>query len=99
MGTIMTILISGLSNAAGIGGGPLNTITTQVFFGFDTYRAVAFSQVAIFGGSLMSVALKIPARHPTRDRPLLDYELVAYLIAPLLSGTSIGVAFHLIFPD
>lgn len=98
-GTFMTILISALSNAAGIGGGPLNTMTLQFFFLFDTYYSIPLSQIIIFGGSLMSVALKLAARHPTKDRPLIDYELVAYLLTPLLAGTSLGVIFHLAFPD
>jgi len=98
-GTFMTILVSALSNAAGIGGGPLNTMTFQFFFLFDTFDSIPLSQIVIFGGSLMSVALKIPARHPTKDRPLIDYELVAYLLTPLLAGTTIGVIFHLSFPD
>lgn len=99
VGSLLTILISGLSNSAGIGGGPLNTILLNVFFYFNTFKSIALAQVVIFGGSLMSIGLKIPARHPTRDRALIDYELIAYLISPLLAGTSLGVILHLIFPD
>lgn len=98
-GSIMLIIISGLSNAAGIGGGPLNTLNLSIFFSFNTFLAIPMTQVIIFGGSLMSIALKIPARHPTKNRPLIDYELVSYLTAPLLAGTSVGVILHLIFPD
>lgn len=47
----------------------------------------------------MSVSLKIPLRHPVKDRPLIDYELFSYILSPILGGTTIGVILHLIFPN
>lgn len=95
----MVVLLSGLSNAAGVGGGPLNTLNLKLFFKFTTFKSISMTQVIIFGGSFMSILLKIPAKHPTKPRPLIDYGLVSYLTAPLLAGTSIGVILHLIIPD
>ncbi|CAG9334488.1 unnamed protein product [Blepharisma stoltei] len=57
------------------------------------------AQVISFGGSLISVLLKLRLRHPTRDRPLIDYELIVFILSPILGGTTIGVILHLIFPN
>ncbi|CAG9311567.1 unnamed protein product [Blepharisma stoltei] len=100
IGTFINIIISALSTSAGLGGGPLNTIVGQLLFNYDLTHAIPLSQVVIFGGTLMSVCLKLNDRHPTiKSRPLTDYELISYLIVPLLAGTSVGVFLHLIFPE
>lgn len=98
-GTFFTIIVAALSTSAGLGGGPLNSIIGQIFFGFNISRAIPLSQVVIFGGTFMSVGLKINDKHPTTNKPLIDYQLIAYLITPLLAGTSIGVILHLLMPD
>lgn len=80
-------------------GGILSIMILQNLMSFDTYYAIPLSQMIGFGGSLMSVVLKIPLRHPTKDKPLIDYDLLTYVLAPILGGTTIGVIFYIILPN
>jgi uncharacterized membrane protein YfcA len=62
------------------------------------------------GGALMTITLlvvfnfplgallRIRLRHPFRDRPAIDYELLLLTITPLLLGTNVGVFLEMIFP-
>lgn len=53
----------------------------------------------IMGTSVSTVSYNLRLKHPTMDRPLIDYDL-ALLIQPMLMlGISIGVIFNVIFPD
>lgn len=99
VGTVFIILISALSNASGVGGGALNVLISLLFFGFDTFSAVPLSQVIVLGGSLTTIILQIPLRHPTKDRPRIDYQLIMFIISPLLLGSTVGVILNKGFPE
>ena len=87
-----------MANAAGAGGGPVMTPILLLLFYFDTYHAVPLTQTIIFGGSLVSIALKIPLKHPTKKKPLIYYSFLSHIISTLLLGTTIGVMLNSVMP-
>ena len=99
VGTLVILIMSSISNAAGIGGGPVMTPILILLFYFDTHYAIPLSQVVIFGGSLIAIALKLSYRHPEKDRPLIYYELVMHVQSFVLLGTTLGVILNAAFPS
>jgi uncharacterized membrane protein YfcA len=98
IGYILIFLVSALANSAGVGGGPIMTPILVCLFCFNTHTAIPLSQVTVFGGALLAVGMKIPNRHPTRDRPLINYQLIMLVQAPLLFGTAFGAIINTILP-
>ncbi|OMJ83372.1 hypothetical protein SteCoe_15702 [Stentor coeruleus] len=98
LGTVLVFVCSALANAAGQGGGPLMSLILLVLFNYDTYVALPMVQLIILGGSGIGFILRVPMRHPTRPRPVIDYYILALFTPPLLVGASIGVILGLIFP-
>lgn len=98
IGYILIFIISALANSAGIGGGPVMTPILVLLFAFQTHTAIPLAQVIVFGGALMAIGLRMPVRHPTRDRPLIFYQLIMLVQAPLLFGTSLGALLNTLFP-
>ena len=99
LGSCLILVASGLSNAGGIGGGPLMVIILITIFNFDTYESVPLSQLIIFAGSLIAIIIKVFLRHPVKQRPLIDYDIALLISSPLLIGASIGVIINLIIPQ
>lgn len=91
LGALLILFVSALANASGLGGGPLMTIIFLVVFEFKVTLAVPLSQLTVFSGAFVGTLLRLHLRHPTRDKPAIDYELLLLVISPLLLGTTIGV--------
>ena len=98
LGTLIIFVCSALANAAGQGGGPLMTLILLIIFRYPAYVALPMVQLIILGGSGIGFLMRIPMRHPTRIRPVIDYYILTLFTGPLLIGTSIGVILGLIFP-
>jgi uncharacterized membrane protein YfcA len=59
--------------------------------GYSSIKALATSQVLIFGGSLVASLMKMTYQHPFyKNAPLIHYDLVAYISGALVAGSSIG---------
>jgi uncharacterized membrane protein YfcA len=99
IGYVLMFFVSALANAAGIGGGSIMTPVLVLLFYFETRTAVPLSQVIIFAGAIVAIALKFKNRHPRRDRPLIFYELIVLVQAPILLGTFFGALLNAIFPS
>lgn len=52
--------------------------------------ATALSQAVITGGAVTSVAYGLSKRHPTLDKPLVDFNLALVLTPMMLLGVSSG---------
>ena len=98
-GTIALMIVAVIANSGGIGGSVISTAINLSLFFFDAHQAVAMTQCFIFAGSFTSAMLKIRDRHPTRDRPLIYYDVLLQLSSPLLLGLSMGVLTNSVFPD
>ena len=98
IGSLLILITSGLANAAGIGGGALFVIYFITFFGYNASDAVALSQFNIAGGSMTAILIKVFLRHPTKNKPLIEYDIALQLLSPILIGASIGVIINIILP-
>jgi len=98
-GTIIILIFCAMANSAGIGGGPLMVPILIIMLGFNTHFAVPLTQIIKFGGSLIAIVLKFKKRHPTKDRPLIYYELIMHVQSPVLLGATYGVMLNKIFPS
>jgi uncharacterized membrane protein YfcA len=98
LATISTFLAGVISSGGGIGGGglyiPLLTSVGQ----FAAHLAVPISMAMICGASLMTFFIQVYERHPTADRPLIDYDVCMLLEPATLAGTVIGVFLNVMFP-
>ena len=97
-GTILVFTISGLANAGGIGGGPIMTSFGILTFYFNTKQAIPLSQVIIAGGAFIGLMIRVLMRHPTKNRPLLEYHVSMLIIPPILFGSLFGAMVNKILP-
>jgi uncharacterized membrane protein YfcA len=98
LSTVTTFIAGVVSSGGGIGGGglyiPLLTSAGQ----FVAHLAVPISMAMICGASLMTFFIQARERHPTADRPLIDYDVCMLLEPATLAGTVIGVFLNVMFP-
>ncbi|OMJ91960.1 hypothetical protein SteCoe_5395 [Stentor coeruleus] len=99
LGSALIVLMSTLANSTGIGGGEIMVPLLILLFFFETHLAIPLSLMLMLGSSFINTALKIPNRHPTVDRPLINYDIVSFTLSPLLLGSTSGVLINRIIPD
>jgi uncharacterized membrane protein YfcA len=87
---IVIFFITALANSAGIGGGPLTTSVLIYIMFYEDKQAVALSQASILGGSLVAAMIKMTFKHPYKNGPLIDYNLVSFTCGCLIMGSLIG---------
>jgi uncharacterized membrane protein YfcA len=98
LSTFLIFSMSGLAGASGVGGGILYVIIFITLLNFNPSSAVALSHFTIVGTSFTASFIKMFHRHPARNRPLIDYDIISILISPLLIGTTIGVMLNIASP-
>ena len=76
-----TVGLGGISFAIGV---------MILLFDFSLYEAIGFTQIYILAGTLTSMCLKITTKHPRLDRPMIEFDLLTQILAPILLGISIG---------
>ncbi|KAI5425671.1 hypothetical protein KIW84_031477 [Lathyrus oleraceus] len=69
-----------------------------LIIGFDTKSAAALSKCMIMGASTSSVFYNLRVRHPTKDVPILDYDLALLFQPMLMLGITVGVSLSVVFP-
>lgn len=97
--SILTFVISAMSNAGGIGGGPIMTPIEILLLYFNTKQSIPLSQVIIAAGALVGLSIRVFMRHPTKNRPLLEYNVSVLIIPPILLGSIFGVMVNKILPN
>ena len=98
LGCCLIFITSGLANASGAGGGALFVVYFMVIFGLNASDAVAIAQANVLSGCFAAFFIKLFHRHPTKDKPVIDYDILLLTISPVLIGTSIGVIINIILP-
>ncbi|BAT78310.1 hypothetical protein LR48_Vigan561s004600 [Vigna angularis] len=99
VGTFVGFCGAAFGSVGGVGGGGIFVPMLSLIIGFDPKSATAISKCMIMGAALSTVYYNLKLRHPTLNKPIIDYDL-ALLIQPMLMlGISIGVAFNVVFPD
>ena len=97
-GIVVMIVVSTIANAGGVGGSSMTISLMLLMHKFNPHTSVALTQVFIFAGTCTATVLKIRDRHPTRDRPLIYYDVLMQIVSPILIGVSVGVTVNAAFP-
>lgn len=98
MATLIGFLGSAFGTVGGVGGGGIFVPMLTLIVGFDTKSAAALSKCMIMGASTSSVWYNLRVRHPTREVPILDYDLALLFQPMLMLGITVGVALSVVFP-
>ncbi|GAB2272250.1 hypothetical protein Dimus_007070 [Dionaea muscipula] len=96
--TAIAFLGSAFGTVGGVGGGGIFVPMLTLIIGFDTKSAAALSKCMIMAASAASVWYNLRVIHPTRDAPILDYDLALLFQPMLLLGITIGVSLSVVFP-
>jgi len=96
--TLIGFLGSACGTVGGVGGGGIFVPMLNLIVGFDTKSAAALSKCMIMGASTSSVWYNLRVRHPTRDVPIIDYDLALFFQPMLMMGITAGVTLSVIFP-
>nr|CAD1822402.1 unnamed protein product [Ananas comosus var. bracteatus] len=81
MATVIGFLGSGFALLGGVWGGGIFVPMLNLVVGFDTKSAAALSKCMIMGASASSVWYNLQVSHPTKEVPIIDYNL-AFVIFP-----------------
>ncbi|WCJ34398.1 Sulfite exporter TauE/SafE family protein [Euphorbia peplus] len=96
--TVIGFLGSACGTVGGVGGGGIFVPMLTLILGFDTKSAAALSKCMIMGASTSSVYYNIRVRHPTKEVPIIDYDLALLFQPMLMLGITIGVSLSVVFP-
>lgn len=96
---VSIFLISAVANAAGVSGGVIIIPIVILMGGFPTSLALPVVNIVAFGGLTVALIYRFQLRHPTRERPRIEYKLALFLCLPLLLGTTFGVMANSMVPE
>jgi len=96
--TLIGFLGSAFGTVGGVGGGGIFVPMLNLIVGFDTKSAAALSKCMIMGASMSSVWYNVRVTHPTKDAPIIDYDLALLFQPMLMLGITIGVSLSVVFP-
>lgn len=89
---------SAFGTVGGVGGGGIFVPMLNLVVGFDTKSAAALSKCMIMGASTSSVWYNLRVPHPTKEVPIIDYDLALLFQPMLMLGITFGVALSVVFP-
>ncbi len=88
-----------IAAGGGIGGGGILVPVYILIMGFLPKHAIPLSNVTVLGGAVASTLRNIRKRHPTADRPLIDWDLIVAMEPPTVAGALIGANLNKILPE
>lgn len=94
MGSMTAIAAGG-----GIGGGGVLVPILILVMGFTIKAAIPLSSATIFGGSIFHIVRNLMRRHPTADRPLIDWNFITLMQPMLIAGAVLGSFLNKLVPD
>ena len=98
-GTLLVALGSMIAASGGIGGGGMLVPLLILIFGFHPKNAIPLSNFTIVGSSLTNMAMNMTKRHPDRDRPLVDWDLIMVMEPLTMAGAVVGAFAAKVLPD
>ncbi|CAN1759259.1 Sulfite exporter TauE/SafE family protein 4 [Linum perenne] len=98
LATVIALVGSACGTVGGVGGGGIFVPMLTLIVGFDTKSAAAISKCMIMGASASSVWYNLQVPHPTKEVPILDYDLALLFQPMLMLGINIGVSLSVVFP-
>ncbi|KAK9165559.1 hypothetical protein Scep_000750 [Stephania cephalantha] len=99
IGTTIGFFGAAFGSIGGVGGGGIFVPMLTLIIGFDPKSSTAISKCMIMGAAGSTVYYNLRLRHPTKDLPIIDYDLALLFQPMLILGISIGVAFNVIFAE
>lgn len=88
-----------LAAGGGIGGGGILVPIYILILGFLPKHAIPLSNVTVFGGAIANTMRNWSKRHPTADRPLIDWDLIVVMEPPTLAGALVGANLNKMLPE
>lgn len=98
-GFVWAILSLIIAAGGGIGGGGLLVPVYTLVMGFSPKHAIPLSNVTVFGGALANTYLNLPKRHPSADRPLVDWDLILVMEPLTIAGALAGAFLNKVLPE
>ncbi|XP_057427129.1 sulfite exporter TauE/SafE family protein 4-like [Lotus japonicus] len=98
LASVIGFLGSACGTVGGVGGGGIFVPMLNLVLGFDTKSAAALSKCMIMGASASSVWYNLRVPHPTKEVPILDYDLALLFQPMLMLGITVGVTLSVVFP-
>lgn len=96
---LLIIIVSILTNAAGIGGGAIFIPIYTMLFDFTIGGAIPLSKATILAGAITNIFMAYDDRLIKQPNKLvIDYKLVSFIVPLILSGTMVGVMLMKILP-
>lgn len=96
---LIPILI-GLGNVAGLGGSSITKIPVLMLILNYSQRSSTYMSYCInFGSGVTNVLLLIFERHPNKDRPLIDYNLLLVITPTVNLGNILGIYTNIFLPE
>ncbi|XP_022743389.1 sulfite exporter TauE/SafE family protein 4-like [Durio zibethinus] len=96
--TVIGFLGSAFGTVGGVGGGGIFVPMLTLIVGFDAKSAAALSKCMIMAASASSVWYNLRVPHPTKEVPIIDYDLALFFQPMLMLGITVGVALSVVFP-
>lgn len=92
IGTVLMLMLIGLSNAGGLSGAGSNIPIMLIFFDMDMHEAVPISAFVAVCATVFRFAFNFNKRHPTRkERNAINYEIVQLTMPCVFMGSFMGV--------
>jgi uncharacterized membrane protein YfcA len=88
-----------IAAGGGIGGGGILVPIYILVWNFTPKHAIPLSNITVFGGAVANTALNWPKRHPTADRPLIDWDLILVMEPLTIAGALGGAIFNKLLPE
>lgn len=89
-GTILVTLGLLVAASGGIGGGGILVPLFILVFSFKPRYAIPLSNFCILGSSITNMILNLPKRHPSANRPLVDWDLIL-VMEPLTMAGAVSI--------
>ncbi|KAL3132428.1 hypothetical protein ABBQ32_008986 [Trebouxia sp. C0010 RCD-2024] len=97
---ILSVMVSALANACGVGGGAFFVPMFNILLGFSLKGSTALSQAVVTGGALAGFMYSSSKRHPDdQKQSLIDFDLALILTPMLLLGVTAGVLINAVMPN
>ena len=98
-GTVLVSMGSMIAASGGIGGGSILVPLLILIFDFHPKYAIPLSNFTIVGSSITNMIMNLPKRHPTEDRPLVDWDLILVMEPLTMVGAIVGAFLSKILSD
>lgn len=88
-----------IAAGGGIGGGGMLVPIFIIVLGFKPKFAIPLSNVTVLGGAIVNVWFGAQKRHPSADRPLVDWDLIMVMQPAQLVGALLGAFINKVSPE